>query len=163
MQFNRCSAADINKLALTNPAILTTNLFGQSIYQVPADSGGGVPVNQWITFNRVDWTINQTTSLFVRYIQQSTVYPGRQRLTSAPMPGYNTGSTQYNHNLEVSFTKAFTPNVASATKLLGSRLNNAQPLGTVPVSPTLYVNAGSAGYAGRRLRNLPRLFSDVSG
>jgi hypothetical protein len=133
---------DINALAVSNPAILTTNLFGQSIYEVPADSGGGVPVNQWISFNRADWTINQTSSMFVRYIQQSTVNPPGTNNYS-PYAGYDTGITQYNHNIEVAFTKAFTPNLASATKLLGSRLNASQPLGTVPVSPTLYVNSGS--------------------
>jgi Carboxypeptidase regulatory-like domain/TonB dependent receptor len=145
---------DINKIAITNPAILTTNLFGQSIYTVPADSGGGVPINQWITFNRVDWTINQTSSLFVRYIQESAVNPPGS-LNSSPYAGYDTGQTQYNHNIEVSFTKAFTPNLASATKLLGSRLNNSQPLGDVPVSPTLYVNAGSPVTLGGGYINFP--------
>jgi hypothetical protein len=134
--------SDINALALTHPSILTTNLFGQSIYQVPADSGGGVPVNQWISFNRADWTINQTSSMFVRYIQQSTVNPPGTN-NSSPYAGYDTGVTQFNHNLEASFTKAITPNLASATKLLGTRFNQSQPLGTVPVSPTLYVNSGS--------------------
>jgi Carboxypeptidase regulatory-like domain len=134
---------DINTIAKTNPAVLTTNLFGQSIYTVPANSGGGDPVNQWITFNRADWTISQTTSMFVRYIQQSSVNPAGF-LNSSPYAGYDTGQTQYNHNIEVSFTKAFTPNLASATKLLGSRLNNSQPLGAVPVSPTLYVNSSAA-------------------
>ncbi|HKD59169.1 MAG TPA: TonB-dependent receptor [Terracidiphilus sp.] len=134
--------SDITDIAATNPAILTTNLFGQAIYQVPMDSGGGTPVNQWITFNRGDWTINQTTSMFVRYIQQSSVYPAGTNNYS-PYAGYDTGWTQFNHNLEVSFTKAFTPNLASATKLLGTRFNQTQPLGSVPVSPTLYVNSGS--------------------
>ena len=150
---------DINTIAKTNPAILTTNLFGQSIYTVPADSGGGDPVNQWITFNRADWTISQTTSMFVRYIQQSSVNPAGF-LNSSPYAGYDTGQTQYNHNIEVSFTKAFTPNLASATKLLGSRLNNSQPLGAVPVSPTLYVNCQCRGHAGWRVLDFPRLFRD---
>src|SRR6202007_704487 len=33
---------------VSNTEICTKNLFGQSIYQIPADSGGGTPVNQWI-------------------------------------------------------------------------------------------------------------------
>jgi len=131
---------DITAISQTNPGILGTKLFGQSIYQVPADSGGGLPVNQWITFNRGDWTISQNTSLFVRYIQQSTVNPAGS-INNSPYAGYNTGQTQYNHNLEVSLSHAFTNTLASATKLLGTRYNNGQPLGTVPVSPTLYVNA----------------------
>ena len=122
--------------------ICSSHLFGQSIYQIPADSGGGTPVNEWITFNRADFTINQTTSMFVRYIQESLVNPTGS-VNNSPYKGYDTDNTQFNHGLEVSFSKAFTPTLASATKLLGSRYNNAQPLGAQPVSPTLYVNGGS--------------------
>jgi hypothetical protein len=132
--------SDIAAISQTNPQILTTPLFGQSIYKVPADSGGGLPENQWITFNRADWTISQNTSLFVRYIQQSTVNPAGSA-NNSPYAGYSTGETQYNHNLEVSLSHAFTATLASATKLLGTRYNNAQPLGEVPVSPTLYTNS----------------------
>ncbi|MGB8259474.1 MAG: TonB-dependent receptor [Terracidiphilus sp.] len=139
---------------ISSAAICTTALFGQSIYQAPADSGGGVPVNQWISFNRGDWTINQTTSMFVRYIQQSTVNPAGSN-NSSPYDGYNTGSTQKNHNLEVSISKAFSPTLASATKLLGARFNNSQPLGQKPVSPTLYINAGSPVSLGGGTINLP--------
>ena len=145
---------DINIIAATNPAILTTPLFGQSIFQVPADSGGGAPVDQWISFNRADLTINQTTSMFVRYIQESAVNPIGY-VNASPYDGYNTPQTQYNHNLEVSFSKAFSANLAASTKLLGSRYNNAQPLGTAPVSPTLYINAGSPVTLGGGYINFP--------
>jgi hypothetical protein len=145
---------DIATIQINNPAILTTPLFGQSIYSVPADSGGGTPVNQWISFNRGDFTINQTTSMFVRYIQQSTVNPAGTNAAS-PYAGYNTGNTQFNHNIEVSLTKAFSSNLASNTKLLGSRLNNEQPLGSQPVSPTLYVNGSTAYTMGGSSINFP--------
>lgn len=141
-------------LVATHPSILTTQLFGQSIYQVAADSGGGLPVNQWISFNRADWTISQTTSMFARYIQESAVNPAGT-VNSSPYFGYNTAQTQYNHNLEISLNKAFTPTLASATKLLGSRYNNAQPLAQAPVSPTLYINGGSPVTLGGGLINFP--------
>jgi hypothetical protein len=79
--------------------------------------------------------------MFVRYIQQGTVFPPGTN-NASPYTGYNTGATQYNHGIEVSLSKAFTSNLASSTRLLGSRFNNNQPLGTQPVSPTLYMNAG---------------------
>jgi hypothetical protein len=139
---------------IATAAICANNLFGQSIYQVPADSGGGTPVNQWISFNRGDWTIDQTASMFVRYIQQSSVNPIGS-INSSPYDGYNTPQTQFNHNLEVSLSKAFSPTLASNTKLLGSRLNNAQPLGTAPVSPTLYVNGSAAVAIGGDDINFP--------
>jgi len=132
-----CSDARISATA-----ICTDNLFGNSVYQVPADSGGGTPVNEWISFNRVDITLSQKTSMFVRYIQESLVNPPGSN-NSSPYKGYNTENTQFNHGIEVSVSKSFTSNLASSTRLLGSRFNNSQPLGTVPVSPTLYVNAGS--------------------
>ena len=133
---------DCSDSRISSAAICTSNLFGQSIYQIPADSGGGTPVNQWISFNRADWTINQTSSMFVRYIQESLVNPTGS-VNNSPYKGYDTANTQYNHGLEVAYSKAITPTLASATKLLGSRYNNAQPLGAQPVGPTLYVNGGS--------------------
>jgi Carboxypeptidase regulatory-like domain/TonB dependent receptor len=144
----------------TDPRIAATavcsapQLFGESIYQAPQDSGGGAPVDQWITFNRADWTINSTTSMFVRYIQQSSVNPPGY-INYSPYDGYNTNQTQYNHNLAVSLTKAFTPTLASATKLLATRFNNAQPLAEKPVSPTLYVNGSSAVTLGGNYINFP--------
>jgi Carboxypeptidase regulatory-like domain len=147
-------AADIATIAKTHPDVLNTPIFGQAIYQVAADSGGGAPVNQWITFNRGDFTFNQTTSMFVRYIQQSSVNP-EGYINNSPYDGYNTGQTQYNHNLELSLSHAFSANLASATKLLGARFNNAQPLGKAPVSPTLYINSGSPVTMGGGYINFP--------
>jgi len=124
------------------PSILTTPLFGTVTYQNPGDSGGGEPQNTWVTFNRIDWTISDKTSLYGRYIQESQIeFEGTNN--TSPYAGYNTGTTQKNNDLLISLTHSFTPAIASNTKLLATRFNNLQPLGTVPVSPTLYVNAGS--------------------
>ena len=136
-------AADVATAAMTNPAILTTPLFGTVVYENPGDSGGGEPQNTWISFNRIDYTISQKTALYGRYIEESSnQFPGTNN--TSPYAGYNTGSTQKNYDLLVSLTHSFTSSLASATKLLATRFNNLQPLGTVPVSPTLYVNAGGA-------------------
>jgi hypothetical protein len=136
-------ADDLNALSATNPAFLTTPLFGSVVYQNPGDSGGGEPQNTWNNFNRIDWTISQKTSLYGRYSQLSLdEFPGT--VNTSPYAGYNTGQTQKNYNLLVSITHTFTSTLASNTKLLLTRFNNAQPLGTVPVSPTLYVNGSSS-------------------
>lgn len=135
--------ADVATIAKTNPAILTTPLFGTDTYQAPGDSGGGTPVNQWINFDRIDWTLTPKTSLYGRYIQQSTINPPGSNNTS-PYAGYNTGITQFNHDLLVSVTHVFTSNFAENTKILLTRFNNQQPLGAVPVSPTLYTNPGGS-------------------
>jgi hypothetical protein len=141
-----------SRIALT--AICTTNLFGESIYAYPGDSGGGVPVNEWISFNRADFTINQSTSLFVRYIQEGLINPIGSN-SNSPYTGYDTENTQYNHGLEVSLSKVFHSNLASNTRLLGNRFNNAEPLGTQAVSPTLYVNSGNPVTLGGGYINFP--------
>ena len=123
--------------------ICTTALFGTVAYQNPGDSGGGEPQNTWINFDRIDYTISQKTSLYGRYIQESQIQFAGTNNTS-PYAGYNTGTTQKNYDLLVSLTHSFTTSLASNTKLLATRFNNLQPLGTVPVSPTLYVNSGSS-------------------
>ena len=91
--------SDISKLTPQFPNIGTTPLFGEVIYQAPQDSGGGAPVNQWISFNRADWNINTTTNMFVRYIQESAINPPGY-INFSPYVGYDTNQTQFNHNLE---------------------------------------------------------------
>lgn len=134
--------ADITAIAVTKPEILTTPLFGTVNYQNPGDSGGGTPQNTWNNFDRVDWTISDKTSMFFRYLQSSEVDAEGSTNTS-PYAGYNTGQTQKNHNVMASITHSFSSALASNTKLLATRFNNLQPLGKVPVSPTLYSNSGS--------------------
>ena len=146
---NSCSDPQI-----ANAAICTTALFGTDSYSYPGDSGGGAPVNQWISFNRADFNFSQRTSMFVRYIQESAVNPAGS-VNNSPYAGYNTAQTQYNHNIEVSLSHAFTSNLVSATKVLGSRLNEAQPLASAPVSPTLFVNSTSTVNLGAGAINFP--------
>ena len=146
--------ADCTDARIANTAICTTALFGESVYQYAGDSGGGAPVNQWITFNRADFTFSQTTSMFVRYIQEGSINPAGY-INNSPYTGYDTGQTQYNHGIEISISKAFTSNLASATKILGTRFNNGQPLSTAPVSPTLYVNSGNPVTLGGGYVNFP--------
>ena len=133
---------DCSDPRISSAPICSSQLFGTVAYQNPGDSGGGEPQNTWVSFNRIDWTISQKTSLYGRYIQESQIEFAGTNNTS-PYVGYNTGTTQANHDLMVSLTHAFSPTLASNTKLLATRFNNLQPLGAVPVSPTLYVNAGS--------------------
>ena len=145
---NGCADAQISSTAVCSQA-----LFGTVIYPVPGDSGGGTPVNQWINFDRIDWTISDRTQVFGRYVQQSSdFFPGTN--ASSPYKGYNTGSTQVNHNLLVSLTHTFGPSVASASKILLTRFNNLQPINGAAV-PTLYPNSGSTVQLGQGVINFP--------
>ncbi len=153
---------DINSvttgIAATNPSLAasinSTAIFGQSIFNIPANSGGGDPVDQWVTFNRFDWTISPTLSMYARYIQQSSIYPTGY-VNASPYKGFNTSEKVANHNLMVSVSKAFSPRLALTTKLLLTRNNDSQPLGTQPVSPTLYINSSAAVSLGGGTINLP--------
>jgi hypothetical protein len=140
---------------ISSTAICTQALFGTVIYPVSGDSGGGEPVNQWINFDRIDWTISDRTQLFGRYVQQSSDFPAGTN-ASSPYKGYNTGSTQKNHTLLLSLTHTFTPTLASTTKVLGTRFNNLQPLDPkTGVVPTLYPNSGSTVQIGLGVINFP--------
>jgi hypothetical protein len=134
-------------------AICTTPLFGTVVYGVPGDSGGGLPVNQWINFDRIDWTVSQNTQLFGRYIQQSSDWPAGTN-ASSPYKGFNTGTTQKNHSLLLSLTHTFSPSVASSSKILAARYNQLQPINGAP-TPTLYPNSGSTVPLGEGVINFP--------
>jgi hypothetical protein len=144
------SCADAN---LAGAPICATPLFGTVTYAVPGDSGGGTPVNQWISFNRIDWTVSDKTQVFGRYVQQSSdFFPGTN--ASSPYEGFDTGQTQANHNLLLSMTHTFTPTIASATRILATRFNNVQPLNGDPV-PTLYPNTTATVGLGQGTVNFP--------
>jgi hypothetical protein len=139
--------------ALASAPICATPIFGTVVYPVPGDSGGGTPVDQWINFDRIDWTVSEKTQVFGRYVQQSSnFFPGTN--ASSPYKGYNTGSTQKNHNLLLSVTHTFTPSIASASRVLATRFNNLQPLNGDPV-PTLYPNSSATVGLGQGTINFP--------
>ncbi|HEX8894809.1 MAG TPA: TonB-dependent receptor, partial [Terriglobales bacterium] len=124
------------------PAPLPCNApFGETIaYQVPADSGAGVPQNTYSTVARVDYNWTDKTTLYGRYaLYSEDDFPGS--LTFSPYVGYDTGQTFFNQSVIINLTHVFTPNVVNSLKLLYNRLTNVQPLGTNPVGPTLYTSA----------------------
>ena len=51
------------------------------------------------------------------------------------------GRRTFNQNVTINFTHVFTPSFVSSSKVIYNRLNQLQPLGTNPVSPTLYTSA----------------------
>ena len=114
--------------------------FGQFVqYTVPSDSGGGFPQNTYSTVNRVDWNISDKNTLYVRYaLYSEDDFPGT--VNASPYVGYDTGQTVFNQNITINFTHVFTPNLVSSSKVIYNRLNTLSPLGSNPVSPTLYTS-----------------------
>ncbi|MDQ3917916.1 MAG: TonB-dependent receptor [Acidobacteriota bacterium] len=124
--------------AQANP---NTPVFQQVTYSTPEDVGGGTPENEYQTVGRIDYNLSQKTQLYGRYALQSQVFALGTN-ASSPYDGFNTGSTNFNQNMLLNLTHTFSPRFVSQTKIAYNRLNGGQPLGTQPLVPTLYMNAG---------------------
>ncbi|MBL8188580.1 MAG: carboxypeptidase regulatory-like domain-containing protein, partial [Acidobacteria bacterium] len=124
-----------------------TPAFGQTRFAVPENQGAGDPQNTYQTINRVDWNVNEKTQIYARYALDSLDQLAGS-INYSPYAGFDTGQTNFNNNFLVSVTRTLTPNLVSQTKLTYNRLNNLQPLGEQPVSPTLYLTGGTARIRG---------------
>jgi outer membrane receptor protein involved in Fe transport len=111
------------------------------VYNAPADSGGGNPENTTMEVARIDYNFSPNTTLFGRYASYKELdFPGV--VNSSPYVGYNTGQTNYDQNYEISLSHFFSSNLGNTAKVTYNRLNGpVQPLGTAPVSPTLYIDS----------------------
>ena len=65
-------------------------------------------------------------------------------VNTSPYAGYDTGQTTVNNNGYLALVHVFSPTLTTSSKLLYTRYNNQQPLGTAPVGPTLYSNSASS-------------------
>jgi hypothetical protein len=106
-------------------------------YQTSADEGGGLPQNTWNQVSKVDWMANSKTTVGFRYASyRENDFAGT--VNNSPYVGYDTAEKQMNHNFTTNVSRVITPNIVNATKFVYSRLEEMQPMGTAPVSPTLY-------------------------
>ena len=109
-------------------------------YATPTDAGAGYPQNTYSTVERIDYNFSDKTTMYARYaLYSESDFAGT--VNNSPYIGYDTGQTYFNQNLTINLTHVFTPTFVSSTKLIYNRLNNLQPLGTAPVSPTLYTSS----------------------
>lgn len=120
----------------------STPVFATVNYPVPTDAGGGFPQNQYQTVSRVDYNLSNKTTLYGRYALQSIdFFPGF--VSFSPYVGYDTGETDFNQNALLSVTHTFSPQLVSQSKAVYNRLTLLDPLGTAPVSPTLFLSSGN--------------------
>ncbi|MGQ9634561.1 MAG: carboxypeptidase regulatory-like domain-containing protein [Bryobacteraceae bacterium] len=115
----------------------STPILRRISYDFPADSGGGDPRNeyQWVT--RLDYNVSSKTQMYGRLaLQNQDGLPGSN--SDSPYQGFDTGYTTKNQNWLFSVIRSFSPQFASQSKVVFNRLNQTQPLGDFPPTPTLY-------------------------
>ncbi|MDP9267226.1 MAG: TonB-dependent receptor [Acidobacteriota bacterium] len=122
-------------------------LYDRINYNVPSDSGGGGPRNEYQTVARVDFNWTDKTQMYWRYaLQSQNFFAGT--VGSSAYVGYDTGTNVYNNNFLWNVTHIWSPSVVSQSKVVFNRLNQVQPLNGPP-QPTLYSRAsGNQAFSG---------------
>lgn len=119
-----------------------TPVFGTVNYPLPADAGGGDPRNQYQSLTRIDYNLTDKTTIYGRYaVDHRDLFAGT--IADSPYAGYDSGEKDLNQNVLISVTHTFSPRLVSQSKAVYNRLNELQPLGTVPASPGLYLSSRS--------------------
>jgi outer membrane receptor protein involved in Fe transport len=147
-QLNPCSGA----ASASNPcAGLASSfpMFNEVTYNTAADAGGGLPQNTYDLVGNVDYNWSDKTQISAKYaLYSENDFAGS--VNTSPYAGYETGQTNFDNHVTVSLTHTFSPNLVAQTRVSYNRLTNVQPLGTNPVSPTLYMSAnGELSLAGQ--------------
>jgi outer membrane receptor protein involved in Fe transport len=127
----------------------STPLFNEVTYNTAADAGGGLPQNTYDLVGNVDYNWNAKTQISAKYaLYSENDFAGS--VNTSPYAGYETGQTNFDNHLTISLTHTFTASLISQTRVSYNRLTNAQPLGSAPVGPTLYMSAsGEVSLAGQ--------------
>ena len=133
--------------ASNNYANCPTPAFDLVSWKAATDAGGGAPENTLETVARVDFNLSDKTQLFARYS-----YYGESDfvgyVSTSPYVGYDTGQTNKDNAFLLSLTHSFTKNLLTNARLVFTRLNNLQPLGTQPAAPALTISTAYAGSIG---------------
>jgi hypothetical protein len=143
-----------NYVAAHPTVLFNASSFGVVYYQVPEDSGAGSPQNTYNTLGNIQYLFSDRTTLTGRY----SLYSEKDQVgsvTASPYSGYNTGATSFDNNFLGTLTHTFSNTISNATKVLFSRLNDAQPLGGAAIGPTLYANSSAIPTLGASTLQFP--------
>ncbi len=124
-----------------NPNAPMFDLIG---YNVPANSGAGVPQNAYSTVQRVDYNLSDKTSIYARYALYSEVDQSGS-VYNSPYAGYNSGQTNFDNSLIVSMTHTFSPRFVSESKLDFNRFNSVQPISSNGLVPNYFLANANVG------------------
>ncbi|MCU1260990.1 MAG: Cna B-type protein, partial [Bryobacterales bacterium] len=120
-----------------------TPMFSRVAYATATDQGAGIPQNTYELVGRVDYNLSDKTQMYGRYALYSEA-DALGSVSYSPYSGYNSGQTFFNNNGLFSVTHTFTPRLVTQDKVVFNRLNNIQPFGAAPISPTLYTGPSSS-------------------
>ena len=117
---------------------------------VPANAGGGNPVNQYNPIGRLDFNMTDKTQMYGRYILFTAVNPVGAG-SASPYQGYNTPVTLKSQNLVYGLTHTFNSHWQTQVQLGLMRVNSNSPLGDRPAGPTLFINSTTASVGGTNI------------
>ncbi len=139
-----CASGPCSTLGMNTP------LFEHVGYTAPADAGGGVPQNTYMTVGRVDYNLSDRTQMYGRYaLYSESDFQGS--LSNSPYANYDLGQTQFNNNGLFSIIHSFSPAWTSQSKVVFNRLTNIQQgLTSRGLVPTMYAS----------LSNIPTIGAD---
>ena len=123
-----------------NPSAPMFDLIG---YNVPSNSGAGVPQNTYSTVQRVDYNMTDKTMMYVRYALYSEL-DQTGSTSNSPYAGFNIGNATFDNSLIVSLTHTFSPSFVSQSKLDFNRFNTVQPTSANGVTPVYYLGSGES-------------------
>jgi len=119
-----------------------------------SDAGGGSPQNAINSVVRVDYNLNDKTTMFGRYaVYNADLFPGY--VSSIAYQGFDTGESDLNQNIAFSLTHVFSPRLLYTTKINYNRLNDLQPLTSLGAIPNMYFTTGGQATINGQTTMLP--------
>jgi len=123
----------------TTPVPSSTPIFDTVNFHAPFDAGGDVPQNSYTLAGRIDFNLNQNTSMFFRAARQSQDEFAGSAFYSA-YPQYDVGSTNVNQSYLYSITHTFSPTLLDNAKVSYTRFNDANSFDTaLTYTPNLMI------------------------
>jgi outer membrane receptor protein involved in Fe transport len=113
-------------------------------YNVPSNSGAGIPQNTYSTVMRVDYNLSDKTQIYARYSLYSELDQAGG-IDNDPYAGFNIGATTFNNSAIVSMTHTFSPAFVSQSKLDFNRFNIEEPVSPNGVTPNYFLGNATVG------------------
>lgn len=113
-------------------------IFGRVDQPLAIDAGGGDPQNHFQLVEKVDVALGSNTQASIRYAYRNRESdPGTQ--SASPFALYNTGTSDKDHNINVSVTRVWAPVFTSQSKVVWNRVDNEQLVNS-EAQPRLMMN-----------------------